>query len=49
MPWRAELTDERIDLGAGKRQVAVGGSLDRRYDITVPRETNCPNGSRRGS
>ena len=38
MPWRSELVDERIDLGAGKRQVVVGGRLDRRYGITVPRE-----------
>jgi hypothetical protein len=39
MPWRKELADERIALGAGKRQVVAGGCLDRRYNITVPRDT----------
>lgn len=38
MPWRADLVDERIDLGTGKRQVVTGGRLDRRYNITVPRD-----------
>jgi hypothetical protein len=40
MPWRAALKDERIDLGTGKRQVVVGGRLNARYGITVPRETD---------
>lgn len=38
MPWRSDLVDDRIDLGVGKRQVVAGGRLDRRYNITVPRE-----------
>jgi hypothetical protein len=39
MPWREGLKDERFDLGTGKRQVVVGGRLNARYGITVPRET----------
>lgn len=38
MPWRDALDDARIDLGSGKRQVVVGGQLNARYGITVPRE-----------
>lgn len=38
MPWRGELSEARIDLGSGKRQVVAGGRLDSRYNITVPRE-----------
>lgn len=38
MPWRDALDDTRIDLGSGKRQVVVGGQLNARYGITVPRE-----------
>ena len=38
MPWRNDLTDSRIDLGSGKRQVVLGGRLDGRYQITVPRD-----------
>lgn len=38
MPWRSALKDSLIDLGSGKRQVEVGGQLNARYGITVPRE-----------
>ena len=38
MPWRSALKVARIDMGAGKRQVVVGGQLNTRYGITVPRE-----------
>lgn len=34
--WNAQLQRERIFTGSGKRQVARGGKLDRRYQITVP-------------
>jgi Transcriptional regulator, AbiEi antitoxin, Type IV TA system/Transcriptional regulator, AbiEi antitoxin N-terminal domain len=40
MPWRDALKESRIDLGAGKRQVVVGGQLNTRYGITVPREAD---------
>jgi hypothetical protein len=33
------LSESRIDLGSGKRQVVEGGRLDSRYNITVPRES----------
>ncbi len=39
LPWRKRLDERRIDLGTGKRQIVVGGRLDTRYGITVPRES----------
>lgn len=38
-PWRAKLKDKRIDLGRGKRLLVRGGTLDPKYQITVPLET----------
>ena len=35
-PWLDELNYEHIDLGSGKRSLAPGGKLDRKYLITVP-------------
>ena len=40
--WRSRLDLSRIDLGAGKRVLVKGGSLDRRYNITVPPELGAP-------
>lgn len=34
--WLKHLDESRIELGAGKRQVIVGGRLEGRYQITVP-------------
>jgi len=36
-PWRRKLSVNDYNLGAGKRVVAVGGKLDTRYNITVPK------------
>jgi hypothetical protein len=35
-PWLDELNYEHIDLGSGKRSLAPGGKLNRKYLITVP-------------
>jgi hypothetical protein len=35
-PWRAELKDQRIELGSGKRSLVPNGKFDARYQITVP-------------
>jgi hypothetical protein len=35
-PWRAELKDQRIELGRGKRSLVRKGKFDARYQITVP-------------
>jgi hypothetical protein len=35
-PWRAELIDQRIELGSGKRSLVRDGKFDARYQITVP-------------
>ena len=35
MPWFQKLDIKNIDLGKGKRQVAVNGSLNKKYLITV--------------
>nr|WP_246699520.1 type IV toxin-antitoxin system AbiEi family antitoxin domain-containing protein [Rhizobium sp. BK538] len=35
-PWFGRLDLKRLDLGRGKRQIAVGGRLDSKYQITVP-------------
>lgn len=37
-PWRAKLTDSRLDLGKGKRLIVRGGRLNQRYLVTVPKE-----------
>jgi len=37
-PWRKKLDEHDYDLGSGKRVVAEGGKLDKRYNITVPKE-----------
>jgi hypothetical protein len=34
--WLKQLDRSRIDLGRGKRLLAVGGRLDPKYQITVP-------------
>lgn len=36
--WFARLDVSALDLGSGKRVIYKGGVLDRRYNITVPRE-----------
>ncbi|MCF8089444.1 MAG: type IV toxin-antitoxin system AbiEi family antitoxin [Desulfotignum sp.] len=36
MPWFQKLNIKNIDLGKGKRQIAAGGSLNKKYQITVP-------------
>lgn len=36
--WRKKLEPETYDLGKGKRQIAKGGRLDKKYQITVPAE-----------
>lgn len=36
-PWYAKVDQSRIDLGSGKRQIVKGGALNRRFEITVPR------------
>ncbi|MAE58757.1 MAG: hypothetical protein CME69_07750 [Halobacteriovorax sp.] len=37
LPYFKKLNLERIDLGRGKRVVVEGGSLDKKYNITVDR------------
>jgi Transcriptional regulator, AbiEi antitoxin, Type IV TA system/Transcriptional regulator, AbiEi antitoxin N-terminal domain len=38
-PWRAELKDQRIELGSGKRSLVREGKYDARYQITVPADS----------
>jgi hypothetical protein len=38
-PWAEQLDLSKVYFGKGKRLVVAGGSLDRKYGITVPRET----------
>ena len=38
--WLAQLEQERIDLGKGKRMLVRGGTLDPTYLITVPGDMN---------
>jgi hypothetical protein len=38
-PWRAELQDQRIELGSGKRSLVSEGKFDARYQITVPTDS----------
>ncbi|WP_448547178.1 type IV toxin-antitoxin system AbiEi family antitoxin domain-containing protein [Thalassotalea fusca] len=35
-PWLKRLNETKIDLGSGKRQIVKGGTLDKKYLITVP-------------
>jgi hypothetical protein len=36
--WLTELNSERINLGSGKRVIVEDGTLDKKYNITVPKE-----------
>jgi hypothetical protein len=36
--WFRKLDPDRFDLGLGKRVLATGGKLDRKYQITVPED-----------
>jgi len=36
--WQKQIDTSKINLGSGKRVIAVGGALDKQYQITVPRE-----------
>ncbi len=36
-PWFGKLETSAIDLGRGKRMIIKGGTLDKKYEITVPR------------
>jgi hypothetical protein len=35
-PWRKHLDEKLCVLGTGKRVIAIGGVLDKKYNITVP-------------
>jgi hypothetical protein len=37
-PWFSELDRDRAGLGSGKRVLVKGGTLDKEYGITVPKE-----------
>ena len=37
-PWFERLSPKNIDLGVGKRQIVLSGSLDPKYNITVPHD-----------
>jgi len=37
-PWFKKLTLEKIDLGSGKRVIFENGVLDKKYNITVPKD-----------
>jgi hypothetical protein len=36
--WNSEIDRSTIELGSGKRMIVSGGILDKKYQITVPRE-----------
>lgn len=36
--WLKNVETSKINLGSGKRVIAVGGALDKQYQITVPRD-----------
>jgi hypothetical protein len=36
-PWFAKLDTAALDLGRGKRMIVKGGTLDKKYGITVPK------------
>ncbi|MBT6120737.1 hypothetical protein HOH45_04630 [bacterium] len=40
MPWFSKLDLEKISLGSGKRQVVEGGRLDKKYQITGPKDSS---------
>lgn len=40
--WNDNLEPQRVDLGAGKRQLYKGGVLDSKYHITAPRQEELP-------
>ncbi|MEI8027683.1 MAG: type IV toxin-antitoxin system AbiEi family antitoxin domain-containing protein [Pseudomonadota bacterium] len=37
-PWFKKLNLEKIDLGSGKRVIFENGVLDKKYNITVPKD-----------
>jgi hypothetical protein len=37
-PWFKKLNLEKIDLGSGKRVIFKNGVLDKKYNITVPKD-----------
>jgi len=39
LPWYENLVLDRIDIGKGKRVVALNGVLNKKYLITVPKES----------
>lgn len=39
LPWVRKLDLSRINLGSGARQIVAGGFLDKKFKITVPKET----------
>lgn len=41
-PWLDRVDLARVELGSGKRQLYRGGSLDPKYQITVPRQGDLP-------
>ncbi len=40
--WAEQLNPKRVDLGRGKRLLYKGGSLDPKYEITVPQPEELP-------
>ncbi len=40
--WAEQVDPKRVDLGCGKRQLYKGGSLDPKYEITVPQAEELP-------
>jgi hypothetical protein len=36
--WFKHVDMSKVDLGTGKRSIVIGGHLDRKYQITLPRE-----------
>ena len=39
LPWSENLDLDRIDIGKGKRVITLNGVLDKKYLITVPKES----------
>ena len=37
LPVVKKINEKRIDMGSGKRTIAINGQLDKKFDITVPR------------
>ena len=37
-PWLKKISLEKIDLGNGKRSLFKNGILDKKYNITVPKD-----------